>query len=522
MCLFLAKVSDIVCGLATAQQRQAETRNVEGGMGARQVNALEEPIDVDMEDEEVPAVLASVPRQPTPLPFPPPAQGQQQEVQEHQREVQEKQLAIAPQAQAQAQDQAQSHVDEAPQPEVHVQAAPVDPVQGLSVPVSEVHSPATEIFEDFDLEYPQSQVESRVKTPDLEPAPPVAQNAGEQLEEEMHEETEERGVQVQNAPTLPIAPPPFTSSSSSIDPITASTSSSSTLTLTATATTLSSAPSTESGCTLDKSRLHFSRVDWNASTASIDSPADSRESSLPLELNTQALINAPMGERVSATLPPPLEGSVAELRLGVVGCAPYVGRGLVVDVNDRLAIQEDVDGSVGDRSTQEQIPLVTRPSVSPLPSPATTPSPSESRVGTPVEREGSVSTVVVDEDTGDGDEMQVEAGSNTDEEMDDGLHQTEEAVHTQPLQYPHPPTPSQDSALHPQTRSRTRPHLRRTKRSPGFRGIHLLARVQVLGRLRRTRFPALAEGVLQIRFLDSEEEEGRGRGIRGSMVQEEG
>ncbi|KAJ3531160.1 hypothetical protein NMY22_g8270 [Coprinellus aureogranulatus] len=190
-------------------------------------NTREEPIDVDMDDPAPAAsVSASAPllvseaQQVTPIPIPSPlqrpVQEQGQEVQEHQREVQEQQPAIILQAQAQGQGQAQSHVVEEEQPEVQVQATPGDPAQGLSVPVSEVHSPATETFEDFDLEYPQSQVESRVKTPDLEPAPPVVQNAGERLEGGMDEEKEkeQQGVQVQNSPTLPIPPPPPTSSNS--------------------------------------------------------------------------------------------------------------------------------------------------------------------------------------------------------------------------------------------------------------------------------------------------------------------
>ncbi|KAJ3495774.1 hypothetical protein NMY22_g19894 [Coprinellus aureogranulatus] len=56
----------------------------------------------------------------------------------------------------------------------------------------------------------------------------------------------------------------------------------------------------------------------------------------------------------------------------------------------------------------------------------------------------------------------------------DGLHQE---AHTQPHQYPHPPIHSQDSALHPPIPSRTHLRLRRTQRSPAFRGIPLSALV---------------------------------------------
>lgn len=83
-----------------------------------------------------------------------------------------------------------------------------------------------------------------------------------------------------------------------------------------------------------------------------------------------------------------------------------------MDQNDRLAVQEERDD--GDRQSLV-VPVVARPSVSPLPSPETTPS--VSREGTPMpalrkDREGSVETVIVDDE---GSQQQEQEGMLVDE-----------------------------------------------------------------------------------------------------------
>ncbi|TEB20616.1 hypothetical protein FA13DRAFT_206304 [Coprinellus micaceus] len=133
----------------------------------------------------------------------------------------------------------------------------------------------------------------------------------------------------------------------------------------------------------------------------------------PYKPDAETLSKTPIEKRVSSTVPPPPPGTVAELRLEIVGCAPYVGSGLTLDRNDQLVV-EGPGGQMSDAGASAHVPLVTRPSVSPLPSPATTPS--RSRAATPVgiKRTESMSTVVAEEE--EEDSMQVDDSATREDE----------------------------------------------------------------------------------------------------------